>query len=471
MSEGRLEMARTTRRLSGPLASCWENKAARKSVGFYLWVCILRIRGGVDRGMKNPVRFLLPSVCFVFLLTPLVGQEAVWNQFRGPGAAGHSDLDGIPVSFKDEDLAWKVKLPGTGSSSPVFWGEHVYLTATERDGKRYVLCLDAESGKEKWRRDFAFSAYRQHKFNSFASSTPCTDADGVYVTWTNDGERHVIALGHDGERRWAKTLGGFSANHGSGDSPAVVDGTVLVLNLCEEGDSQVAGLSTKDGAVKWSVERGIGKASYHTPTLFRPDGAKGTKGEVQAVFASQANGMFAVEPGSGKVLWEANPEFDQRVVGCPVAVNGQLFVTAGSGGAGKDSALVTPGSEENEWEAKVTKRLKKALPYVPTPIVSEGHLFLWGDRGIVTCIGLDEWDTPYMERVGGNYYASPVRIGEVIYNVSREGRVVAIPAKPPFKVLGESDLGEPCDSTLAVHGGRLYIRSYAHLRCLEPAKK
>lgn len=416
--------------------------------------------------MKIIPHLLILLFVLFSLPTPTKGQDAVWNQFRGPGAAGHSDLEGIPVSFEDADLAWKVKLPGRGSSSPVFWGEHGYLTATERDGARYVLCFDAESGKEKWRREFAFSAYRQHKFNSFASSTPCTDADGVYVTWTNDGERHVIGLGHDGERRWTKTLGGFSANHGSGDSPVVVNGTVLVLNLCEEGDSQVAGLRTKDGKVKWRVARGLAKASYHTPTLFKPDREKD---EVHAIFACQANGMFAVESGSGMVLWEANPEFGYRVVGCPVAVDGQFFVTAGSGGGGKDSILVTPGSEENEWEAEITKRFTKGLPYVPTPIVSDGHLFLWGDRGIVTCVAVDEWNTVYAERVGGNYYASPVRIGDAIYNVSREGKVVAISAEPPFKVLGESDLGEPSDSTLAVHNGRLYIRSYAHLRCLGPS--
>lgn len=409
--------------------------------------------------------FLVLLLCFVI---PCANARE-WNRFRGPDGQGISDAKSLPATFQEEQLAWKVELPGKGPSSPVFWKDKLYLTVSGDAGARGVVCLDAATGKEQWVRNYTFETYRHHKHNDYASSSPCVDDQGVYITWTDAEKREVLSLDHQGKDRWRVDLGRYFVNHGSGGSPIVVGDIVIVVNdveLEEKGHRFLVGLNREDGSEVWRTELKIGgKAGFYTPAVFTPE-----KGEPQIVGACTSEGVFGLDPKSGKKLWSVG-SFSYRTVATPVVVGDKIFVTAGSGGGGKESALVTPGTEANEFKAKANTSLRKNLPYVVSPVAADGLLYLWSDRGILTVIKEERFPKQtYSERIGDrmNFYASPVLADGKLYGVSREGQLVVLKVGDTFEKLGTTDLGERSDATPAVHGGKLYLRTNTHVMCLPP---
>jgi len=150
--------------------------------------------------MKNKVfRILLKISLFTSILELSSAQE--WTQFRGPGTSGHSPEKGIPETIQKNNIKWSIELPGSGHSSPVLWGDTVFLTVTDKEssGLRYIIAFSSKNGKEKWRNKQPYQVYKQHRFNNFSSSTPCCDAKRIYVTWTSPDGVEALALDHNGK--------------------------------------------------------------------------------------------------------------------------------------------------------------------------------------------------------------------------------------------------------------------------------
>ena len=177
------------------------------------------------------------------LLTLGLGAIAVadhWPRFRGPNGAGVSDAKGIPTSWTESEYAWNVELPGIGHSSPVVWGDKLFvLSADPRNATRYVLCLDANSGKEIWRRSYASQSHHLHARNSFASCSPAVDEDRVYFAWGTPEKTTLQALTHDGKDVWEIELPAFVAMHGFGTSPMVYKDLVVLNMLALESPEQI----------------------------------------------------------------------------------------------------------------------------------------------------------------------------------------------------------------------------------------
>jgi outer membrane protein assembly factor BamB len=193
-----------------------------------------------------------------------------WPRFRGPNGAGVSDA-ALPVRWTGKDVNWKVKLPGPGHSSPVVWGDRVFVTCAEEDsGKRLLVCLRAGDGERLWSRSFDGTRHGKHPDNSFASSTPAVDARRVYVCWGGPKDFLVVALDHDGKEAWRTDLGTFRAGHGFGPSPVVHEGLLVVPND-QDGTSSLVGLECDTGKVRWRVPR-KSKATYTTPCVYQPKG-------------------------------------------------------------------------------------------------------------------------------------------------------------------------------------------------------
>ncbi|MCP3696297.1 MAG: PQQ-binding-like beta-propeller repeat protein, partial [Planctomycetaceae bacterium] len=160
-----------------------------------------------------------------------------WPRFRGPNGSGVSAATTIPVTWTEKDYNWKVELPGQGYGSPVTWKGSVFVTSANVEvGKRFLLCLDGKTGKERWHREFAFSKYKKHKQNSFASATPAVDADHVYVIWQSQQDSALTACDHEGNIAWKYDLGTYKSGQGSATSPIVYQDLVIVCND-HEGDS------------------------------------------------------------------------------------------------------------------------------------------------------------------------------------------------------------------------------------------
>jgi outer membrane protein assembly factor BamB len=392
-------------------------------------------------------------------------EEAEWTRFRGPNGTGHGLAKGLPVQWTNKDYSWKVKLPGVGHSSPVLWGDRLFTTcADEGDGAQYVLCYDALNGEKIWEKKLQSVKYLHHKFNSFASATPCVDADNLYVNWTTKASNDLLCFDHDGKLRWRRDFGGYETQHGNGFSP-IVHGELVVLTHDHYGKSSVVAVDRKTGKTKWQTDRSSAKPSSSTPCIYQPK-----DGPLQFVTSSMAHGCYGVEAKTGKILWETGPgTLDLRSVASPYPANGRFFASCGSGGRASRFAAVIP-PKGGLGKAVVAYSLKKNIPYVPTSIAKGNLLFFITDGGIGSCLDLATGEMKWRERLGGNYFASPILVGDVIYAVSREGEVFAIAPTDKYQVLGKSLLGELTYNTPAVANGSIYFRTYSQLFRL-PGKK
>lgn len=408
---------------------------------------------------------LTPAVFALCLATASSAAHAGdnWTRFRGENGAGVSD-DVIPAKWDDADYAWKTELPGVGHSSPVVWGDKVFVTSADAEaGERYLLCVDANTGKVLWRHTVAFKTFRKHGENNFASSTPAVDDKRVYVAWTTPEQFAVYAVSHDGIERWRADLGPYRTQHGGGGSPAVVNGLVVVNVDVDKGGSFVAALDAKSGDVKWRTPRASSKYSTSTPCVYRPAG-----GADQIIFATNANGITAVEPATGKVIWELPDAFRARVVSSPVVAGGLIFGTSGEGGRGQDFVAVRPPTSENGGKPETAYAITDDPPYVPTVLAYKDRLFTWGDAGSVVCRKALTGDVIWEGKTKGGFFGSPVCAAGKLYCTTKRGEVVVVNAEgDAFEELARNDLGEDSDATPAVAGGRMYLRTLGHLICVD----
>jgi outer membrane protein assembly factor BamB len=391
------------------------------------------------------------------------GQE--WTRFRGPDGTGIGQGASIPLSFTEADYHWKVKLPGPGHSSPVLWGDRIFLTCTHDDREqREVVCLDANSGQTLWSAKMPFTPYRHNRQNSFAASTPAVDAERVYVNWISGGTFVALALDHAGNTLWRREMGEFKARHGAGASPIALGGLMIVGNDNME-TSFLAGLNGKTGETVWQINRDSKMTSYITPAVYRPK-----EGSPEVIFVSEANGMTGVDPVSGQQKWESDKLFTLKSVASPVVAGSVIFATAGAGGAGRESAAVRPGDTLTGRGTQVAWQLERDLPYVPTPIAIGEHLYILSDAGTMTCVVAATGEQVWQEDLDGRFYASPVCVNGWIYLVTRDGEVIVLEAGPEYKVLAKSTLPEISDATPAIANGRMYIRTLNHLICIGGAE-
>ena len=211
---------------------------------------------------------------------PAVSDAQEWTRFRGPNGTGVSDATSIPTEWTPADYQWQVKLPGIGHSSPVVWGDRVFLmSASPEDATRFVLGIDARNGKILWQREYGSTTHHLHTRNSFASSTPAVDKDRLYVAWSTPEKVTLHALDHDGEPIWIRDLGPWVSQHGFGTSPIVYEDLVIMTNSQQTeqldpgqrpGKSQVMAFDRETGEVRWSTPRTTTVASYATPCIYRP---------------------------------------------------------------------------------------------------------------------------------------------------------------------------------------------------------
>ena len=182
----------------------------------------------------------------------------------------------------------------------------------------------------------------------------------------------------------------------------------------------------------------------------------------QAIFASTAHGITSLDPRTGELHWEFDAGFETRCVAVPVRIGDLLFVSAGTGGGGKESVVLRlPGEEGGEPE--LAYKLRRALPYVPTAIAVDDLLILWSDGGIVSCVQAEDGKELWRERLDGRFFGSPVLISGRLYAMSMGGELVVLAAGPEFEVLARIDLGEPSQATPAVASGTLFLRTERHV--------
>lgn len=392
-----------------------------------------------------------------------------WPRFRGPNGTGVAAAQ-FPHQWTSADYSWKTELPGIGHSSPVIWGSQLFIQSADPDSAtRYLVSVSTTDGSIMWKQEFPSAPFPIHTRSSFASTTPAVDEERVYAAWASPTDTHLVALDHRGKIVWQRELGPLSCQHGFGCSPIVVD-DLVILNLSQEpakenadaatpGPSQILAVDRRTGETRWTTPRESKVMSYSVPCL-HPRG----DGQWDLIGCSTAEGIFALDPLSGAPRWSL-PVFEMRTVSSPLSVDGLLIGTTGSGGGGNYVVALRPGESP-----AVAYHVRKQAPYVPTPVAKDGYLYLWSDKGIVTCVRAADGNPLWQERIGGNYSGSPIIAGDALYCIDEEGVVVVLAAAPEFAVLGRIPLEEASRSTPAVGDGKMFFRTYSHLFALSSEK-
>jgi outer membrane protein assembly factor BamB len=425
--------------------------------------CIFCSRAIRARSLNRLIQHMSPittitSFCLLILAMSGRSSGQEWTRFRGPNGTGISQAKTIPTRWSEKDFNWKADLPGTGHSSPVLWGDRIFLTSTgDKEGGIYVLCVDASDGRIVWRRNFSFSPFSRHKFNSFASSTPAVDKDRVYIAWTEPARYTLRALDHEGKDVWERDLGPFVSQHGGGTSPVVLNDKVILGNE-QDGASFIIAVDAKSGKTIWQTPRKTATATYSTPCLYEPN-----SGKPALIFNSQAHGIYAVDPYTGKTLWEYDKAFDKRSVSSPTIAGDIIFGSCGSGQGGMFVTAIKAGDAVSGRKPELAYHMKKSAPYVPTAVAVNHLVWLWSDAGFVTCLDVPSGEIRYQERVGGNFFGSPVWVDKRLFCVSTSGEVVVLEASDKFNVLARYRLDDLCHTTPAVARGRMFIRTEKYL--------
>jgi outer membrane protein assembly factor BamB len=340
---------------------------------------------------------------------------------------------------------------------------------------RTLSCHDAATGKLLWKDEIPGPVEAFNAQNSLASSTPVADAAGVIWLWGTRDNLRAEAYSHSGERRWHADLGPFNTEHGFAGSPALWR-DLLVVPMEQDGPSRVVALDTATGKQRWMLEREKARTAYSPPLVL--EGQEGSPRPPQIVLGSMAHGLTGIDPATGRVLWERKC-LPKRSVSCPVVVAqsrgeaGERIIVGTCGDGGGDNTLVAvrapvAGDASGETiEPEVAYQIdRSAAPYVPSPLAVGERLYLWGDRGVVTCVNATTGEVRFRGRVGGTFSASPVAVGGAILNVSADGEVIVLADSDEFEILGRTALGEEVRSSPAVADGRLFIRSAGRLACL-----
>ena len=408
-----------------------------------------------------PIVLLVCLATLPSLLLARASNAQEWTRFRGPNGTGVSQATEIPTEWTADDYNWRVELPGTGHSSPVIWGKRLFvLSADPDDATRFVLCLDTETGEEIWRKAFASKSHPIHARNSFASPTPAVDQDHVYVAWSTPESTTFMAFDHDGNPIWDLELGPFASQHGFGTSPIIYKDLAILCVQQRKPDrngpripsSFILAVDRETGQTRWRTSRMSEVVSYSVPFIYHAE-----DGNPELISLSTAHGVFSLNPETGKENWSIDA-FSMRTVSSPIIADGLIFGTTGSGGGGNYVVAVQPGQEP-----ALAYEIKKQAPYVPCPVAKDGLLFLWFDKGVVSCVRAASGEQVWQRRVGGNYSGSPVIVGDHLYCIAEDGVVVVLAADDEFQVLGRNPLGESSRSTPAIADNRMYLRTNSHL--------
>ena len=389
-----------------------------------------------------------------------------WDRFRGPNGTGYvADAD-LPTQWTADDYVWKTKLAGSGSSSPVVWGDRIFINSCDTNtAEMTVQCLSLKTGKQLWRKSFKSKPHRLHSRNSYASSTAAVDQDRVYVTFANPTATLLVALSHDGKKVWQRDFGRWVSAHGFSMSPLVYEDKVIFVNSqqaqrlrrgVEPGQSRILAVDSKTGKDLWSTKLTTTAACYALPCVLKLPDQK-----AQLVGCNTGEGFYSIDPDDGKMNWKLSA-FRLRTVASTLLAGDRLIGSCGSGGGGNRLVAIKPAADRAEKVFEIARNAN----YVPTPVAVGNLLFSFTDSGIVSCIDLKDGTVHWRERVSAGFSGSPVATDSFVYCIDESGNVFVLEAKDKYRKVSSNALGEASRSTPAIVGNRLLLRTRNHLICV-----
>jgi len=367
-----------------------------------------------------------------------------WPAWRGPTRDGIAASGQNPPAkwSETESVLWKSPLPGRGHGSPTVAADRIYLATAEGE-KQIVLCLDRHTGKVVWQSEVHGSGADpgKHANSSAASSTIACDGDRLFINFLNSGAVHTTALDLKGKVLWQQKVCDYVTHQGFASSPALFESLVLV-SADHKGGGVIAGLDCKTGKIVWTTTRPK-LPNYPTPALVK------AHGRTQMVIAG-CNLVTSLNPATGEKIWEINGATEECVT--TAVTDGERVFVSGGWPKNFTAAVVADGSGKIAWQ-------NNTRVYVPSMIAKAGHLYAVTDAGIAICWKSDTGEELWKERLGGDFYASPVMVGERIYASNVRGQTFVFEATPAsFKIIAQNQLGEEAYASPVICDSRLYLR-------------
>ncbi|MBI2190872.1 MAG: HEAT repeat domain-containing protein [Planctomycetes bacterium] len=391
-----------------------------------------------------------------FCLTSLPALASPWPQWRGPAGTGVSGEIGLLESWDGRrGVLWKREIPVRGFSSPVVWGDRIFLTGAEEDKRMKIIAVQASDGLILWQREFEGTApaHGLGGYHNAASPTPCTDGR-VLVAFFSTGD--LFGLDLDGKTLWKRALaaefGDLINGQGMASSPVPGDGRVFLL--CDHQQSYLLAIETETGKTIWKRDRRV-RDSWSTPVLFH-------FGDGDQLVTASSQQVIAYNPASGQELWTGRG-ISATVVPSPVFGEGIVFTTSGRNGP---TLAIRPGGRGDVTATHVEWRLNRGGPYVPSPVCYQKHLYVVTDNGVCTCLDAASGAPRWSRRLERRFTASPVAADGRIYFLSESGETFVFEPGPSGRLLAVNPLGEPCMASPALSQGCIYIRSERHLFAL-----
>jgi outer membrane protein assembly factor BamB len=418
----------------------------------------------------------LLAVCLAVTSFHSAARADNWPQWRGPTNDGVCKETNLPTEWSDtKNVAWKLPMPGMGGSTPIVWGDRIFLTS--EDGTDIVLLCVSTDGKELWKRKLADGKKRRYMRGEGNDASPSPSTDGKHV-WTYTGTGDFACHDFDGKEVWKfnaqERYGKFNIQHGMHTTP-LLDGDRLYFQLLHSGAWLVMALDKATGKELWKIERKSdarfeNEHAYTSPILYR-------NGNIEYLVVHGNDYATAHRLTDGSEIWrvgDLNPNNaqhkyrgDLRFVSSPVATPELIVVPSAKdhgvvGVKPNATGLVKAGGPHEQW------RLVKGTPDVPSPLVYDGLVYLCYDwpsgRGFLTCLQATTGTEQYKEELHrSRYRGSPVYADGKVYLTARDGVITVVKAGPKFEKLAENNLPDDITASPVISNGRIYIRGWKTL--------
>jgi len=408
-----------------------------------------------------------------------------WPNWRGAASTGVSQEKGLPVTWSStENVAWKASIRGFGISSPIVWGDRVFVTsqvgtnlsrpgprlfqqgdaaaagerplvtapATGAAGTTFIIsAFDTANGGKVWEYELPAEGELPsvHEKHNAATPSPVTDGQRVYAVF---GTGQMVAVGVDGKLAWKRNLvteyGKFDIMWGSGSSPVVYKDTVILLNY-HPASAYLLALDGRTGTDRWKVDGQKGAFSYSTPFIIETGGTA-------EMIVNWSQGLTGHNPNNGQQLWHIE-ESNRFPIPVPSQHDGIIYASRGYRSG--PFMAIRPGGKGDISKSHVVWKVDTGAPYVSSIVHYDGLIYMMGDVGVATVTDAKTGERVWQERIGGVYSASPVAADGKVYFLSESGETIVLAAGRNPSVLARNKLDARQLGSPAIAGGRLFIRS------------
>jgi len=397
-----------------------------------------------------------------------------WPAWRGPEANGISHEKNLPLKWSTtENVRWKAPLPDRGNSTPVVWGNRVFVTqAIEKQGKRLLLCFDRKSGKLLWQSGVDFPERETtHQTNPYCSASPATDGERVVVSFASAG---LYCYDFNGKELWHRDLGKQTHIWGNATSPVLYK-DLCYLNFGPGERTFLIALDKKTGKTVWQHDE---PTDYQTPgdSKNQKSGYVGSWSDPvirtvngrEEMFMTYPNRACAFDPKTGKELWTCNG-LNPLVYTSPLYDEGIVVAMGGFGGM---ALAVKAGGNGNVTQTHRLWHHPRTKQRIGSGVIHEGHIYILTDPGVAECFDLKTGKTIWEQTLQGpgptkqNWSSLVLTPEGNLYAVNQGGDAFVFKASPMFELLATNSMKEKTIGSMAVSDGEIFIRTYNNLWCI-----